>query len=81
MDIDKLTNTERMKIAIRLTKEFRRYNYPDVCSTAFLEPFINQLRIDRFTEEEIRFALTRAYSKRIKKYEYKEQYEQRPTRV
>jgi hypothetical protein len=81
IDIDKLTNTERMKIAIRLAKQFRRYNYPDVCSTAFLKPFINQLRIDGFTEEEIRFAVIRAYSKRIKKYECKEQYELRPTRV
>jgi hypothetical protein len=56
--IDTLTNTERIKIAIRLAKEYRRMNYPDECSLAFIKSFINDLRVEGFTEEEIRYAIT-----------------------
>jgi hypothetical protein len=38
--IDTLTNTERMKIAIRLAREFRRMNYPDECSLAFINTIV-----------------------------------------
>ena len=79
--INTLTNTERMKIAIRLAKEHRRMNHPDVCSLAFTGALINDLRVEGFTEEEIRYAITRAYTKRIRKYECIEQYSQRPTIV
>jgi hypothetical protein len=48
-------------------------SYPDVCSLVFIDAFINYLRVEGFTEEEIRYAITRAYSKRIKKYECIEQ--------
>jgi hypothetical protein len=40
----------------------------------WIDHFINQLRVEGFTEEEIRYAITRAYMKRIRKYECKEQY-------
>jgi hypothetical protein len=79
--IDTLTNTERMKIAIRLARQFRRMNYPNECSLAFIKFFINDLRVEGFTEEEIRYAITRAYTKRIRKYECIEQYSQPPTIV
>jgi hypothetical protein len=74
--IDTLTNTQRMKIAIRLAKEHRLMNYLDVRSLAFIDALINDLRVVGFTEEEIRYAITRAYSKRIKKYECIEQFSQ-----
>jgi hypothetical protein len=76
--IDTLTNTQRIKIAIRLAKEHRRMSYPDVCSLAFIGALIDDLRVEGFTEEEIRYAMTRAYSKRIKKYECIEQFSQHP---
>ena len=44
-------------------------NHPDVCSLAFIGALINDLRVEGFTEEEIRYAITRAYTKRIRKYE------------
>ena len=53
-------------------------NHPDVCSLAFIGALINDLRVEGFTEQEVRYAITRAYSKRIKKYECIEQYSQRP---
>lgn len=73
-----LTNTERMKIAIQLVKTYRRFNYPDGLSLMFIEPLKNQLRLEGFTEAEMRYAILMAYGKRIKKYESKSQFSQAP---
>jgi hypothetical protein len=73
-NLDTLTNAERMRVAINLIKTYRRMNYPDGYSLMLIDSFTNQLRIDGFTEEEIKYAIKRAYMKRIRKYECKEQY-------
>jgi hypothetical protein len=70
-----------MKIAIRLAREYRRMNYPDGYSLMLIHLFINDLRVEGFTKEEIRYAITMAYTKRIRKYECIEQYSQPPTIV
>jgi hypothetical protein len=73
-NLETLTNTERMRVAIQLVKTYRRLNFPDGFSRMYIDRFINELRVDGFTEEEINYAIKRAYMKRIKKYESKDQY-------
>jgi hypothetical protein len=80
-NIDMLTNTERMKIAIQLAKTHRRLNSPDGSSLMFIELFKNQLRLDGFTEEELRYAILMAYGKRIRKYESNGQYSEAPVGI
>jgi hypothetical protein len=59
-----LTNVERMRVAIQLTKTYRRMNSPDGYNLMLIDNFINQLRIEGFTEVEIRYAIKRTYMKR-----------------
>jgi hypothetical protein len=80
-NLDTLTNAERMKIAIQLAKTYRRMNHPDGYSLMSINSFINQLKVDGFAEEEIRYAITRAYTKRVRKYESKEQYSLDPITI
>ncbi len=73
-NLDKLTHAERMRIAIQRSMTYRRLNYPDGYSIMLIKNFINQLRIEGFTEEEIKYAINRAYMKRMLKYECIDQY-------
>jgi hypothetical protein len=77
-DLDKLSDVERMKIALQLVRTYRRMNYPDVDSLLFIDSLINELKVAGFSEEEIRYAIERAYMKRIRKYESQEQYSHSP---
>lgn len=60
---------QRMKIAIRQVKTYRRLNSPDRLSLSLIDIFINQLRLFGFSEEEVKYAINRVYSKRIIEYE------------
>ena len=73
-NFDKLTYAERMRIAIQLARTYRRLNRPDDCSIWLIHNFISQLKIEGLTEDEIRYAIKRAYMKRVRKYECNEQY-------
>jgi hypothetical protein len=73
-NLDTLINVERMRVAIQVTKTYRRMNSPDGYSLMLIDNFINHLRVEGFTEEEIRYAVKRTYMKRTKKYESKDQY-------
>jgi hypothetical protein len=53
-NLDTLTNVELMMVAIQLTKTYRRMNSPDGYGLKLID-FINQLRVEGFTEEEIRY--------------------------
>ena len=77
-DLDKLSNTQRMKIVIREVKTYRRLNSPDGLSLSLINLFVNQLRLFGFSEQEIRYAINRVYSKRVRAYEC--QGEQLPTK-
>jgi hypothetical protein len=72
IDPDTLSNSERMKIAIREVKIHRRLNAPDWFSLLSIDDLTNDLKIVcKLSEEEIRYAIKRVYSKRVKKYESK----------
>ena len=72
VDVDKLSNAKRMKIALRETRTHRILNSPDIFSMAMIEDFINQMRkIWGFSEEEMRYAVKVVYSKRVKRHEHR----------
>ncbi|MGA9841019.1 MAG: hypothetical protein WBQ25_01750 [Nitrososphaeraceae archaeon] len=77
-DLDKLSNMQRMKIAIREMKTYRRLNSPDSLSLSLIDGLINQLGSFGLTEQEIRYAINRVYSKRVRAYEYQDK--QLPTK-
>ena len=70
---------QRMKIAIREMKTYRRLNSPDSLSLSLIDGLINQLGLFGLTEQEIRYAINRVYSKRVRAYEYQDK--QLPTKL
>jgi hypothetical protein len=70
---DMVDKAERMKIIMINVKSFRRTFAPDWNSVRQLDNLIQQLIDDGAREAEVRYAIKVVYSKRIKKYEDKNQ--------
>ncbi len=74
-NIDTYSNVKRMKLLIAEVNTYRRLNYPDGYSLMLIDVLINQLELLGFSQVEIRYAISRIYSKRIRKYECIAQYQ------